>query len=512
MELVNSKISMDEIKSRGVTQIALEDDKNLQDDKLDIGRVLRKKGFVKMDECRLSGDHVMLKGRLLYSILYQSEKDNLMDAVEGELPFEEQLGMEGLTSEEQLIVNTELEDLTVGLINSRKLSIQAVLNLEVYAEHMYDISIPLDLQEKSGVETLKKSLEVADLIVMKKDIFRWKEELELPQNYPNVGRIIWKEMTIPELEFRAVEEKLFVKGEVKAFFLYRGEQDGELQIFTAAIPINGSLDCSGCREHMVTDVSWRIGQEEISVGVDFDDEQRVFMMEMSLELYIKLYEEKKMDMLADCYGIRKELDMERKETAYKSALIHRTGRCKVNETLEQEKVGGEAKVVYATSRVQKESMQRQERGLDLLGSVEADFLMETPDKNYEPLHISMPYHYFMEIPDIEPENICHLEMNLDHLGLTLNGNQWECRGTLNVDLTAFQMEKEFPIYSISESENTGEETRKTPGMVGYVVKKGDTLWNIGKQFMVSLDSLKENNELETEQLHQGEKILIVKSF
>ena len=49
-------------------------------------------------------------------------------------------------------------------------------------------------------------------------------------------------------------------------------------------------------------------------------------------------------------------------------------------------------------------------------------------------------------------------------------------------------------------------------MVGYVVKKGDTLWNIGKQFMVSLDSLKENNELETEQLHQGEKILIVKSF
>ena len=124
----------------------------------------------------------------------------------------------------------------------------------------------------------------------------------------------------------------------------------------------------------------------------------------------------------------------------------------------------------------------------------------------------MPYHYFMETPDLEPENICHLEMNLDHLGLTLNGNQWECRGTLNVDLTAFQMEKEFPICSISEREDAGEGTRKSPGMVGYVVKKGDTLWDIGKRFMVSLDSLKENNNLETEQLCQGDKILIVKSF
>ena len=512
MELENSKICMDEIKCRAISQIALEDDKNLQDDKLDVGKILRQKGFVKLDECRPVNDHVVLKGRLLYCILYQSENDNLLDAVEGELPFEEQVIMEGIASDDQITVEMDLEDLTIGLINSRKLSIQAVLNLNIYAENMCEIPMPLDIKERSGVETLKKSLEVADLVVMKRDVFRWKEELELPQNYPNIGMLVWKEITVPELEFRAVEEKLFVKGEVKAFFLYRGERDGQLQVFVATIPINGSLDCMGCKEHMVTDVTWRISNEDISVGVDFDDEQRMFLLEMSLDLYLKLYEEKKIDILADCYGTRDELFLERKETLYKSALIHSTGRCKLNETLDRKELGSDAKLVYATARVQKESMQKQEKGMDLLGSVEADFLMETGDKNYEPLHVSMPYHYLMETPEIEPENICHLDMNLDHLGLTLNGDQWECRGTLNVDLAAFQMEREYRICDIAEDDSGSDGTKKMPGMVGYVVKKNDTLWDIGKKFMVSLDSLKENNELVKDELHQGDKILIVKSF
>ena len=49
-----------------------------------------------------------------------------------------------------------------------------------------------------------------------------------------------------------------------------------------------------------------------------------------------------------------------------------------------------------------------------------------------------------------------------------------------------------------------------PGMVIYVVKAGDNLWNIGKKYYVPVDNLRRLNELESDELRVGQKLLIVK--
>ena len=50
-----------------------------------------------------------------------------------------------------------------------------------------------------------------------------------------------------------------------------------------------------------------------------------------------------------------------------------------------------------------------------------------------------------------------------------------------------------------------------PGMVVYMVKDGDNLWNIGKKYYVSVDSLKKMNGMESDEVKAGQKLLIVKS-
>ena len=50
-----------------------------------------------------------------------------------------------------------------------------------------------------------------------------------------------------------------------------------------------------------------------------------------------------------------------------------------------------------------------------------------------------------------------------------------------------------------------------PGMVVYMVKDGDNLWNIGKKYYVSVDSLKKMNGMESDEVKSGQKLLIVKS-
>ena len=51
---------------------------------------------------------------------------------------------------------------------------------------------------------------------------------------------------------------------------------------------------------------------------------------------------------------------------------------------------------------------------------------------------------------------------------------------------------------------------RSPGMVGYVVKEGDSIWSIAKEYFSSLDSIRTINHLESDEVTPGEKLLIVK--
>ena len=55
-----------------------------------------------------------------------------------------------------------------------------------------------------------------------------------------------------------------------------------------------------------------------------------------------------------------------------------------------------------------------------------------------------------------------------------------------------------------------EKIDNMPGIVGYVVRPQDTLWSVARKFYVSLASVREVNELNSDELKPGQKLLIVK--
>ena len=66
------------------------------------------------------------------------------------------------------------------------------------------------------------------------------------------------------------------------------------------------------------------------------------------------------------------------------------------------------------------------------------------------------------------------------------------------------------ISDIRIAELDASKVEDLPGMVVYVVQPGDNLWNIGKKYYVSVDRIKAINELVSEDIMPGEKLLIVK--
>ena len=148
MELVKKNVHMDFTKAAASTQFVLEDDVNLSDVKPDMDCICLEKGQIIIDEVRAYEDAALVRGRLLFSVLYHTDEENRSLAVmEGKIPFEEKVHMQGLNVGDSLKAEGTIEDLSVGMINSRKISVQSVVNMAVKAWELCDAQVPIGIHD-----------------------------------------------------------------------------------------------------------------------------------------------------------------------------------------------------------------------------------------------------------------------------------------------------------------------------------------------------------------------------
>ena len=160
MEFLKKSIHMDQIGCEEQTQITLEDDVNIADAKPDVYQVVTQQGHVELEEVRASDGHVHVKGVLHFKVLYLADEETHHPAcMEGELAFEEQILMGSVSGTDQVQAQAILEDLSVGMINSRKLSVQALLQIRLFTERMKQLDVAVGLDGTEQIEVKKKDLQ-----------------------------------------------------------------------------------------------------------------------------------------------------------------------------------------------------------------------------------------------------------------------------------------------------------------------------------------------------------------
>ena len=57
-----------------------------------------------------------------------------------------------------------------------------------------------------------------------------------------------------------------------------------------------------------------------------------------------------------------------------------------------------------------------------------------------------------------------------------------------------------------------EEIDAMPGILGYRVKSGDSLWEIAKRYYTTVPEIMQMNELTSEEIKVGDKLLLLKQM
>ena len=254
MELVKKNIHMNRFKSNVTTQVTLDDDFIVPDTMDDMARVILSSGDIQIESVKNQGERVLVKGKLNFQILYRKVEGGFQ-TMAGHIPFEEPVNIPGLEEKDYLGVSWDLEDLTASMINSRKVSIKAIVTLVIRVETLYDAEAAVDViesgavsreennwntgdmdggnwgmnytgenhnmerenpglpsgEESGGMEILRRQADVAVIAVRRKDTYRIKEDITLSGSKPSIEQILWSEIRLRGATTKPLDGRIHVE-------------------------------------------------------------------------------------------------------------------------------------------------------------------------------------------------------------------------------------------------------------------------------------------------------------
>lgn len=524
MELLKKNIHTERIKSKALLQIPLEADINVSDAKPDVAKVIYDCGTIKVDEIKTGMNKIWVKGKLCYQILYQTEgaspEDRTLAGMEGDIPFMEEIYLDKLEGTDRVVCKTNLDDMRIHIINSRKLSIQSVISLEPKVEESISEELCVELDNTKDtdqkLEYRKKSLDFLETVVKKRDLLRIHEETRLPAGMPDIGSALWKNAAISSINFRSMDEKLGITGELNVFIVYREDTSGRINWYETVIPFTGNVECQNSREGMIADVMYEIGHEEITIREDSDGEFRVIGVETTIELEIKLYEKESTSIVADVYGVSCEVHAGIDTKQFRDLCTELNTEEKLTRSIKLEDADPKIlQVCHSDARAKLAETTWKDGQLRLNGEIELQVLYASNESSGVlcPVKNTVPFEIVRDIPNVDEKQLEQYSLSIwiPQQAVSIKDSaQLEWRGTVNVNMLIYNTKSEDILTELAIEPIDADVLEKLPGFAIYYVKPGDSLWQIGKKYYVSVGRIKEMNNLTEDEIKAGDKILIVK--
>lgn len=517
MELERQLLHKNREIGRAFSQITLDDDYNLPDFKPDLTKVIRERGEILFEEIHVNNGHVWFKGTLAFTILYRTDLDSKkINCLKGEIPFQESLSVDGAGELDPVKLDGKIEDISVSVINSRKLSIRSLVEFHAIIEKPEEESILTGLKEEDACEVEKEQMGVLELITDKKDTLRIRKEISLSSNKPNMDEILWSSVELRAINSRLKNGEIEVTGEALIYVLYSGaEEDDRLQWFETTVPVQGAVECNTCEEALVYRISAHLAQAGLEILKDEDGEERNFMLEMVLNLAIRLWKEDTVEMISDIYALDRQVTPKFKTSSFEKLLLKNEAKCRISDKIEMDDMQEDVLQICASEEsLAIEQTTVTEDGVLAEGILTVELLYLTSDESM-PLgskRAFLPFSQMIEMPKTGGSVKIHLDGGIDQVTTVLSDSKTiDVKAILSLNLLAFEEQEKQLITEIEEAELDLAALQQSPGIVGYIAKDGDRLFGIAKEHHTTIENLMETNHLTNMFVKPGEKLLIIKT-
>lgn len=493
-------------KAKSFSQITLDDDYIVRDNKPDVIRVIYSRGDILVEDIKSGSQGLWITGKLRFSTLYQSDDENhRLESVNGEIPFQEKIMMDELNDTDEVFVDMEIEDLSIGIINSRKLAIRAVANVSARNLVEEDAELACNIFE-IGCEQKTKEFPVLCLVENEKEQLRMQREMVLPNSRSNIGQLTFYQVDFRNEEVTLQDDTAQVKLDAQIWILYRSESTGEYECYETSLPLTGEIDIDTLRGDEIFWAKIKPLEVDLEPRIDYDGENRMLGLDLLLSVEIQVYREENCQIVQDAYAVDRELIIEQENTALNQLLMKNISKIRL---MEQEQLEPNQQRILqicgSSGNVTIDHIQKREDGVLVEGVLNVHILYHTTDDTMPYTHTSsqIPFEQFIEINNFSEDASYWINNNIEQLQVNLLDNsEYEVKALIQIAVLALNRIWIPNITSIIEEELDIDALQKQPGMIGYVRREGEDLWDVAKKYHTTTDNM----------IEIGNKVLVIKQI
>lgn len=482
--------------------IFVEGDVIVPDSKPDILNTICTSGTICMYKKEISNEKIRIDGNINTYIMYLSEdSQDKIRGINTSLDFSENIAVSNCKEEMNAIIETNLKTIECKVINGRKLGIKASVEVEIKIYDKEEVQIVNDIQNTDEIQMLKEDLKVNSLVGTGETKIYAKDTISIDA-IDNLAEILKSNICICDRDIKISYQKVLTKAEAQIKLMYLTE-DGRINTVNAKIPIVGFVDISDVSEENICEVNYEI--KNIVIKANSTEEHSIYI-EIEVAVSVIAYESKSINIIQDLYSPCEKLMCNRKQiaTITDKNTMHDIKQIREEIVLE----GLENKNIIdvdATPIINQEN--KLNSRIMYEGEIELKFILANNNMEVDTSIAKIPFEYVIEnVSDGENRNINTQMQVANQDFIVSDGGRVKSNIDLAIDSNSY---KDISLSIMDDIQTDGEREEEDYSIILYIVKKGDTLWNIAKRFGSTVDDIVRTNGIEDANvINPGQKIYI----
>lgn len=467
------------------------------DVKPDILKILQVDADAYLCDKAVEDGKVTLSGKVKVTVLYLPEEDSAkLCALYGSFDFCEVIKKSDFEQGMTLTAVCDVDRVTYKLINSRKVGIEAQVMINLQVASSKPVEFVADIEGDDAC-CLLQNVKISSPAHYMEHGFRLEENFSLPVGKPEIGELLKGSVMIFEKEYKAISDKVVVKGRGVANILYLGTE-GEVEYYSGEMPFTEVVDIPDILEDAECDINFEVGE------VSLRTEGGCIEVGCDVTCCVKSGCEQEVSAVSDCYFLDASEALEYEEfdneeivskpdfsTVQKEIITRDSGMSDIAGVY-----SAVAKPYLETVNVNGGKIQAQGRTV-----IYVLYTTDNPSSPVCSMKSEVPFSYIID-GDCDGCDIL-LKAECEHVSTVIcSADSVEVRCGIRISGKAVKKQK---IRVISGAEK-GECIPRECGILVYFTGKDDRVWDIAKRYRVQEDTVK--CSLNGDEICPGMKLII----
>ncbi len=452
---------------------------------------------------------VSFDGKTECVLLYMSEESPSLQSYSFKLPFNESYLDKNILANSRFSCNVAMDNIYCKPTNSRKLTVNGEMTISFVGENTEQYEIVDASTVPASIETLITKEDFALFTSSEVKDFTVLENLTLEEGYPAMERLLKTDCDIMLVEMKVVSDKVVIKGCCKVKAIYIGDvETGAIEEFSGDIPFNQVVDANGATDESIINATLSV--LDCSFGTE-DDENgitNILNCKINVKAEVNCYENQNVEIVTDAYAKDSEIICQSINLVAEQLAAHNFCEANVSEEID---LAGEISAIYtgeAYASLKECAYDKEKNEIYFNGNIFMTFLAKNMSGEIVAIDEIVPFTCSSACHDDEMREYYFLGNAVIDKFTYRATDSAKIMAEAVISCEAFLRAKS-EVKATQSIEITDKVVPQLHMLTIYFPQEGESLWEIGKKYNTLQSTLRENNNIASDNVPSGINMLII---